>query len=103
MDISKEDIKHLAELSRLKLSEAEVEKYQKDAEEIVGFFDQLKEAPVGVDGASLSSNGADEEDLGENVSEAVVDTERVDRGTDKESEQFMSSERGYLKVPKVFE
>ena len=41
MKIDREDVRHLAELARLKLTETELEKFKKEATEIVGFFDEL--------------------------------------------------------------
>ena len=44
--ISKEEVKHIAELARLELSDEEVEKMQKDLTEILGYFDLLKKVPL---------------------------------------------------------
>jgi aspartyl-tRNA(Asn)/glutamyl-tRNA(Gln) amidotransferase subunit C len=93
MRIDKEEIKHLAELSKLELSEEETERFQKDAEEIVGFFDKLKEAP----------EGEFKESLEKNASETARDEERENIGTGQEKEQFLEKEKEYLKIPKVFE
>ena len=92
MKIEREEIKHLAELSKIELSEEEVESLQKDAEEIVGFFDTLSKAPSS-DVLSYSTN----------TNESVFDHDRIDRGTDKEYEQFVEKEGKFLKIPKVFE
>lgn len=43
--ISKEEVKHIAKLARLELTEEEIEKMQKDLSEILGYFDVLKKAP----------------------------------------------------------
>lgn len=43
--ISKEEVQHIAKLARLELTEAEVEKMQKDLSEILGYFDLLKNVP----------------------------------------------------------
>ena len=40
--ISKDEVKHIAKLARLELTEKEVEKMQKDLSEILGYFDLLK-------------------------------------------------------------
>ena len=91
MEITKEAIEKLAGLSQLKLTGEETEKFQKDAQEIVDFFDTLQKADV-------SGVVVDDTD---NISEAVKDEERVPRGTGREKEQFMASEDDQLKVPKV--
>jgi len=41
--ITKDEIKHLAELSSLSLSEAEMEALGGDLERVIGYFDQLNE------------------------------------------------------------
>jgi len=43
--ISKEEVKHIAGLARLELSETEIEKMQKDLSAILDYFDLLKKAP----------------------------------------------------------
>lgn len=43
--ISEEEVKHIAKLARLELSEREVEKMQKDLSSILDYFNLLKEAP----------------------------------------------------------
>ncbi len=93
MEITKEEIQRLAELGRVKITEKEAERYKKEAKEIVGFFDEIKE---------VETDGGEAEQERENTSEAVRDEERIDVGTDKEPEQFIAKEKGYLKVPKVF-
>lgn len=44
--IEKKDVKHLADLARLKLSEEETGKIQKELESVLLFVDQLKDADV---------------------------------------------------------
>ncbi len=51
--ITKEEVKHVAELSRLKLSEDEVERFTKDLSGILDFFKDLEE--VNTDGVSETS------------------------------------------------
>ncbi|MCX6721275.1 MAG: Asp-tRNA(Asn)/Glu-tRNA(Gln) amidotransferase subunit GatC [Candidatus Staskawiczbacteria bacterium] len=43
--ISKEEVKHIAKLARLELTEKETEKMQKDLSEILDYFNLLKKAP----------------------------------------------------------
>lgn len=42
MSITKKDVQHLANLVRLDLSEAEIEKYQKQLAEVLNYVDQLR-------------------------------------------------------------
>lgn len=43
--ISKDQVKHIAKLARLELSETEIEKMQKDLSSVLDYFDILKKAP----------------------------------------------------------
>lgn len=43
--ISKEEVKHIAKLARLELTESEAEKMQKDLSSILDYFELLKKAP----------------------------------------------------------
>ena len=43
--ISKEEVKHIAKLARLELTEKEIEKMQKDLSAILDYFDLLRKAP----------------------------------------------------------
>ena len=43
MSLTRQDVEHLAELSRLALSEEELKQMQSDLDGILGFVDQLKE------------------------------------------------------------
>lgn len=43
--ISKEEVKHIAKLARLELTEKEIEKMQKDLSAILDYVDLLKKAP----------------------------------------------------------
>ncbi|OGZ02789.1 MAG: hypothetical protein A2430_00230 [Candidatus Liptonbacteria bacterium RIFOXYC1_FULL_36_8] len=92
MEIEKEKIKHLAELGRIKLTEEEAGKFKKDVEEIVAFFDKLKEVEVRETDFDISSN----------ASETISDEKKDSIGTGKEKKNFMEEEGGYLKIPKVF-
>lgn len=44
--ISKDEVKHIAELARIGLSESEIEKYSKDLSSILDFIEQLKEVDI---------------------------------------------------------
>jgi len=43
--ISKDEVKHIAKLARLELTEKEIEKMQKDMTAILDYFNLLKKAP----------------------------------------------------------
>ncbi len=57
MNIKKEDIEHIAKLSMLNLSEAEIEKYRASMEEIVGFANKINELDTdGIEESAFASN-----------------------------------------------
>lgn len=53
--IEKETVKHIAKLARLKLSEKEIEKYQKELAKILEFIEKLKEVDVSKVDATFTS------------------------------------------------
>lgn len=94
--ISKEEVKHLASLSRIELTEAEEAKLQHDLGNILEHFDELKEvntddvAPL-AGGSVLTNQFRNDEDA----------TNRVDNAAALKA--FPESASGLLKVPPVFE
>lgn len=56
MEIKKEDIKHIANLSMLNLSDEEIEKYTKDMEQIVNFANKVNEIDTSSTEISAFSN-----------------------------------------------
>lgn len=48
--LSKEEVKKIAHLARIELSEAEVEKFQKDLSVVLDYVEELKNAPVSIVG-----------------------------------------------------
>ena len=95
MKISNEEVKHIAKLAKLSLSDEEVEKYSKDLASIADFIAQLNE--VDISGVAPTAH--------------VVDKNNVFRKDErKESfprEQILknapSKEAGCISVPKVVE
>lgn len=56
MEIKKEDIKHIANLSMLNLSDEEIEKYTKDMKQIVDFANKVNEIDTSSTEISAFSN-----------------------------------------------
>ncbi len=92
--ISREDIKKLAELARIHLTEQEEKKLEKDLRRILDYVEKLKE--VDVSGVPEMTHAVE-----------VKNVFRMDEPDEKENilltEQFPEEERGYLKVKGVFE
>lgn len=93
--INKKTLKHLAELSRIKLEEREGEKILKDLQSIVAYFDELQ---------TLDTEGVEPVAGGtrlKNIFRADESRENTNRGAGRDD--FPESEDGYMKVPAVFE
>ena len=70
MKLSREDVLKMARLSRLKLSEEEIEQYQKELSDIVDYVQKLDDVDVAgleptyqVSGLQSTDNGAMREDV----------------------------------------
>lgn len=93
--INKEELKHLAKLSRIELSEKEEKKILKDLEEILDYFKEIqsidtsKIAPM-TGGTELKNVFRD-------------DDERKKTNSRCGTESFPEEKNGLLKVPSVFE
>lgn len=92
--ITKKEIKHLAELSRLELNDGEIVEIEHDLSEILNHFNELKE--VDTEGVKPLTGGADLFN-----STRMDELDRTD-DTGKGKDQFPEKEDGYLKVPSVF-
>lgn len=93
--LTKKDLEHLAELTRIELKKEEEEKLLKDLEKILAHFEELKE--VDTDGILPIVGGA----FSNNVLREDGEGECLPAG--KSIEQFPERERGFLKIPPVFE
>lgn len=97
--INKSNIQHLASLARLKLTATEIDKFLKELQKIVGYFDDLKS--VNVDNVAPLNGGTDLKNVFREDSlniESRVDSVDV---TGRLIEAFPDSDKGHLKVPKV--
>lgn len=105
VSIDKKSLEHLAELARLELEPKEEEKLLNDLQKILAYFEELKlldtsdvepmnphtKFGVGVNGGTNLKNVFRE------------DEERENTNTGAGVDAFPESERGFLKVPPVFE
>ena len=93
MEIKKEDIKHIANLSMLNLSDEEIEKYTKDMEQIVNFANKVNEIDTSSTEISAFSN--------DNVN--VFRKDEIVQTVDKETllQNAPSQEDGMFRIPKV--
>ena len=93
MNVSKEEVIHMANLASLNLTENEIEKYTKDMEEIIAFANTIKNVNT------------------ENINESIIANEtynvfrkdEVKEFEDKEalSKNASKNENGMFHIPKV--
>lgn len=93
--ISKEEIKRLAELARIKIEPSEEESLAHDFEKILSYFEELKK--LDTEDVLPVTGGT------ENKSVFREDKEMENNfNTDILKKQFPESEKGFLKVPEIF-
>ena len=93
MQVSKEEILHIANLAQLTLEENEIEKYQTNLEEILNFANIVNNAPV--DGLNVT--------IGTNEAKNVFRKDEVKIFEDNESllQNEPTQEQHMFKIPKV--
>ena len=94
-EINKEELEHLAKLSRIELSEREKDKILKDLKEILDYFEELQ----GLDTSNVKpmTGGTDLKNITRD------DNEREKTNGRQGVENFPETKDGLLKVPSVFE
>ena len=92
--ITREEVKHIAKLARLGVTEKEIEKFQKELSSILDYIEKLKEVDISkVEPTSHSI-------LVENVMR-VDESEKPKPESKKLLELAPETKEGYLKVKKV--
>ena len=95
MSVSKEDVKHIAKLSKLNLTEKELEKYTNELSSIVDFANELSN--INVDGVKPTAHILDIKN--------VFRKDEVQPSYDREEilKNAPSKDAGCVTVPKVVE
>ncbi len=95
MSVSKEDVKHIANLSKLNLTDEELDKYTTDLSNIVDFANELSN--INVDGVKPTAHILDIKN--------VFRKDEVDASYDREEilKNAPSKDAGCISVPKVVE
>lgn len=95
MGISKEEVLHLASLSKLSLTDEELEKYTKDLSSIVNYANEL--ASIDIEGVKPTAHILDIKN--------VLRTDEVDKSFDRENilQNAPTKAAGCITVPKVVE
>lgn len=92
--INKKTLRHLADLSRFELEGREEERLLKDLQKIVAYFEELK---------SLDTSGVEPMTGGTELKNVFRgDEERRDTNIGVGAGDFPEEERGFLKIPPVF-
>jgi aspartyl-tRNA(Asn)/glutamyl-tRNA(Gln) amidotransferase subunit C len=86
------DLENLAELSRLRIDDTEVEKYREDIESIITFLDELEDVEVSEGGADASNTNVMRDDVVDSCKEQEL---LMDNAPD--------TEKGQVKVPKILQ
>jgi len=97
MPLSKEEIKHIAKLARLDLTDAELEKYGGQLSDVLNYIDQLKE--VEVKGVEPTAQVTGQEN--------VLREDKIEDWNEKEIEEALTDapekEDRFIKVKRVIE
>jgi aspartyl-tRNA(Asn)/glutamyl-tRNA(Gln) amidotransferase subunit C len=95
MQVSKEEILHIANLARLDLNENEVDKYIENLQDILNFANIVNNAPV--EGLDIT--------IGANEAKNIFRKDEIKRFEDTESllQNAPSQEQNMFKLPKVIQ
>ena len=93
--ISKEEVKHIAKLARLGLTEKEIEKFQKELSSILDYMEKLKE--VDVSKIEPTSHPLEVE----NVMREDKEKEKLKMKSKKLLELAPETKEGYVKVKSI--
>ena len=95
MQVSREEILHIANLAYLNLEESEIEKYQLHLQDILNFANIVNNAPV--DGLNIT--------VGANEAKNVFRKDEVETFEDNEAllQNAINPEQNMFKIPKVIQ
>ncbi len=95
MQVSREEILHIAKLAHLNLKDEEVDKYLSNLQDILNFADIVNNAPI---------DGLDET-IGANDNYNVFRKDEIKQFEDREAllQNAPEQERGMFKIPKVIQ
>lgn len=95
MSLTVDQVKHIAKLSRIQLTESEVEKYRTQLSAVLGYIEQLNELDTSSVEPTVNTTGMVDRLREDQVKESlpVADATKNSKQTDK----------GFFVVPNVFE
>lgn len=95
--ISKKEVEHIAKLSRLELTEKEIEKMQKDMSAVLDYFNLLKKVPK-LEKKNLESDFKNKTSIGETREDKAVSSFNT---RDELIAKFPSKKGDYAKVKTI--
>lgn len=95
-NLTKEEVKHVAKLSKLHLTENEIATFTEQLGEVIGFVKKLDELDLKDVAPTSQTTGATNSLRDDSDSPACLTSEQALSGTE-------STKNGYFKVPYVFE
>ena len=99
--INREEILHLAELARLKLTDEEIEKLTEDLNKILNYVEKIQE--LNLKNIEPLTNIIEKLSLRDDEFLSQDDIEKIKEIREKIIENFPQKENSYLKVPKILE
>jgi len=100
-EITKKTLEHLADLARIKLNSAEEKKFLADLEKILNHFKELQ--GLDIEGVEPMSGGRQLKNVFREDGTALRDGVERERETRNIVDAFPETEKGYLRIPPVFE
>ena len=97
--LNKDLIKHLADLSRLKLTTKEETKFTKDLQKVLNHFKELKE--VETEQIKPMTGGHDLKNVFRDDKIDFSEKAKATNEAGRVIEAFPNEEKGYIKVPKI--
>lgn len=101
--LTKEEIKHLAELARLELTEKETEKYQKQLSEILDYMDILKKIDTSNIKEKLVGSGNINQSRGDEIRGIIERAEAEIVCSNILKETSGATKDNFIKTKKIFE
>ncbi|MEK7590362.1 MAG: Asp-tRNA(Asn)/Glu-tRNA(Gln) amidotransferase subunit GatC [Patescibacteria group bacterium] len=97
-EINKKSLEHLAGLARIELKKGEEEKFLTDLKNILNHFQELQ--ALNTENVQPLTGGTEQKNV---MREDAVFEENHFEKAEKITGQFPDEEKGYLKIPPVFE
>lgn len=95
MSLTTDQVKHIAKLSRLELSDAEIEKFRTQLSAVLGYIEKLDELDTSTVEPTVNTTGI--------INRLREDTEKPSLTVEEATQNTKKVDKGYFVVPNVFE